>query len=163
MDYVKMREISSDYARYVRQADGRAINPLKEYYTLGLESPSVARLFLSDAGRNSRKYLEEQFKEDILCLGFKEATAKFQQGIMNSLNFANSFDQLDEIKPLLDNYAKRFKELYPYTSGVRMKLVDAGRVTLGEVLPKMETLKKMIHWRGSVPKEFSQVLKKVVK
>ena len=121
MDIKRMQEIAADYARYTRQADKRAIAPLKELYTAGLESPSTTRIIICDAGRYSGKCLENIFKREAVEIGLKEASKNFQQGLINTAVF-------------------------------------------GKLIDKSEGFfEKITSWKGSVPKEFSQMLKKAMK
>lgn len=163
MDIKRMQTNAADYARYVRQADERALTPLKELYTAGVESPSTMRIIICDAGRNSGKYLEEQFQREAIEYGLKEASANYQKGLINTAIFGKLLDKSEEIKPLLDECMKKFEELYPFTGQLRIKLMDKARVTMNETLPKMGFFEKFFNWRGAVPKEFSQMLKKAVK
>ena len=163
MDIKRMQDVAADYARYTRQADERALEPLKELYTAGLESPSTTRIIICDAGRNSGKYLEDVFIREAVEIGLKEASKNYQQGLFNTVAFGKLLDKCEEIEPLLNEFINKFNELYPLTGPLRAKLMDKARVTMGDTIPKMSFFEKLLHWRNSVPKEFSKMLKKAAK
>ena len=41
MDIKRLQQVASDYCRYIRNGDERAINSVSEFYKLGKESPST--------------------------------------------------------------------------------------------------------------------------
>lgn len=163
MDYTKLHEITSDYCRYIRNGDDRAAEKVCEFYTLGKESPSVARMILTDENRKSVKYLQDQFVQDTLSLGYKDAKAKFQNGIYNIMNFGTEIDYREQVKPFMEEYSKTFETLYKKTGLLRIKLIDTGRVLIDKVTPKASKLHKFLYWRNAVPKEVTKMLKKVAK
>ena len=161
MNVQRLNELATDYCRYVRNADERALTPLKEYYVLGKDSPSTARIIISEAARKSQEYLKEQLQKDILEINMQEAIENYTKGMANMALFGKMLDNHEEIAPLLNEYANKFRELYPLTGAIRMKLIDKARITMDNITPKMNFIEKFKNWRGSVPKEFSKMLKKI--
>ena len=163
MDIKRLQQVASDYCRYIRNGDERAINSVSEFYKLGKESPSTARVILLDEQRKSMQYLESRLEPDTLELGGKQAFENYSKAIDNITEFSRKVDRDKSVKPLLGKYASSFREKYPLTHQLRMKLIDNGRVRMDKVMPKMGLWEKFKNWRGSVPKEFSQMLKKAIK
>lgn len=160
MNITNMRNFASDFCRYAQNADDRIIYPLADFYKGAMHSPSVARLLLIDETKKSIQAIKDKLPDRILKDGYKQAMSDYQEAITNLRNFAPLADQHETIKPLLEEYISKFKEVYPKTATLRMKLMDTAQVVMDEVNPKMGFFKKLLFWRNSVPKEYSTELYK---
>ena len=162
MDLQKIQGYASDYWRYVRTRDDRAVNSLIELYKTGKDAPSLTRLIMRDESLKSIKHLYDGIEMDTLQMGAKNALKKYMQGISNQANYSKEIDNMEAIKPHFKDYVKSFKEMYPKTWNLRIHLANADRVSMERVTPKMSFLQKLLKWRKAVPKEVTMMFKKLV-
>lgn len=163
MNIDRMRSLASDYARFVRNADDRAVTPLKELYEHGKASPCLIHLLILDESKKSVQHLANQIEMDALQTGPEAALKKYFTGIKNLKYFGVEMDKQECIQSCKQEYLKSLNEKYPLTKNLRLRLMYKYQVVMGKVSPKMGFLEKMLKWYGSVPKEFSKMLKKGVK
>ena len=140
MDYIQIRQCCSDAFRYAYNSDDRIKQPLAEFYKLGKESPCVANIIMSDVADKAIRRYGKEAAERLPFEGSAPLKDFMWKAGMAAINSSEA-DELEEIKPLKEEFVKRFKELYPKTAKLRQKLIDTKRVVFDEVLPKA-TLKE---------------------
>lgn len=150
MDIQSVLQLAKDSYRYARHNDKRLEGKIIDFYREGQKNPSVAKVIMKHATLDGCMQAGELMLEDIGSLRGKPHKLIMEHLGKSILALANieNIKKAPAVSPLVDNFEKTYRELYPKTYELRNKLIEDGRVCFKEIKP-------------CLPKSFGKIFKYV--
>ncbi len=145
MNVNNVRNYCQDIWNLATKEDPNVAKSLKLFYQEGAKNPFLATLIKFDEFKKM-EITEEERVIDALSrykITQEESRQRFTR-IKNSPKFISEIEKTSEIKPLFENFLKRFKKAYPKTHERRMRLIELYRINYDAVTPKAGMLRKFL-------------------